>query len=1274
MKKSTLFSLLICLFLNTLYSQNLLVNGDFESGGIGVGFNINSSGYNFVSVPSGVTAAGDYAFGTNPFAYNNSNFITGTDHTTATGIGKMMIVDGSTDGGNPSFWKAGNTGGGACGLTVGATYTFTYWVKSISNNVVGVSSQADIRAVFNNATVLTSPTSTLAPLPGVGWQLKTYTFTPTNACVNIELRNFNINAVGNDFAIDDLSLVPPAQPLAVSYSVQNASCPGFNDGSIAVYASGGTGSYTSYSISTLPIQTNATGLFINLAPGTYSVSVTDSSTAQVSQNNITVGSPPNPLTVSSTAATICIGGTSTLSVSGGSSYLWTSSPNDSSLTTPAISNPIVSPAVTTTYTVTSSIVSPRNLIFNGNFSQGNLGFFTDYQYLSTATGFQKAYGIVTQPNLWYSTFSNCTDHTSGTGNMMVVDGSNLNAGNDKLWCQTVAVIPNQNHTLSYWIQTVATPNPASIDVVINGVSQGIGTAPAVATCGNWTQYTYVWNSGINTSAQICLYDRNVSVSGNDFAIDDISFTTSTTCSVSKSITITVNPRPTFNLSNVIGCVGGTVPLSATNISSGTSNYSWTVPTGAANPGNVATFNASIAGNYTLVTTNSTTGCSSLPITVSVTLNPVPTVVMTGNTTICAGNTTTISFNGTPNAQVQFTSSTGSQYSVTLDATGNAIFTTPILNLTTIYTLYDISLNGCTKLITGPVVTITVRTNPFATMQASTLNECQNYTPLPVITFTGSNGVAPYTFSYTINGGAVQTVSTTLGNVATVSVPTNVAGAFTYTLVGVRDSGTVFCSQTLNSSVTVNINASPLVTLSAGASICPNTSTSITITGPPNATVILISDTGSNYPITLNAAGTGVLTTPVLSSTTIYTVASVNGNPVNCTISRTVFLSENGCIDIDAGNSAYTNSISAICNVGECRDLFATFQNLGNTTQYSVSSIPYCPQAAFSGAGFTSVSVNTDDVWSGPITIPFNFCFFGTNYNYMNVGSNGLVAFNTNAANSGCPWAYTQTVPNAAFPIRNAIYGVYQDIDPSVTPTTGIANVNYKIDVSNPNCRKIIINFSNVPQFSCLNNVGTQTSQIVMYETSNIVEVYVQRRTTCAGWNGGRGTIGIQNNAGTLGYTAPGRNASQWTATNEAWRFTPSGPSVVNFQWLVGTTPISTNTNITVCPTATTTYTAQAQYFSCGVLVKTVSKDVSVEVFPDNLQTPINLTNCITNNVFNLDSVIPSLLGSLDPNNYEIAFHTSYSDALLVSNPISNSGAFTSNGQTIYISIQDLFTG
>ena len=141
MRKKLHFILVSILFFNILTAQNLLSNGNFESGGVGVGFSINSTGYNYIASATGTTSAGDYSFGVNPQPYNTSNFLTGTDHS---GTGKMMLIDGSTDGGNPSFWKAGNTGGGVCGLTVGVTYTFKYWIKSISSNVVGASTQADV--------------------------------------------------------------------------------------------------------------------------------------------------------------------------------------------------------------------------------------------------------------------------------------------------------------------------------------------------------------------------------------------------------------------------------------------------------------------------------------------------------------------------------------------------------------------------------------------------------------------------------------------------------------------------------------------------------------------------------------------------------------------------------------------------------------------------------------------------------------------------------------------------------------------------------------------------------------------------------------------------------------------------------------------------------------------------------------------------------------------------------------------------------------------------
>jgi hypothetical protein len=408
--------------------------------------------------------------------------------------------------------------------------------------VTNVATQAQIGVSIPNASAVTLVSGNLsAPLPSAGWQKITYTFVPSGSCVNIRLYNINVSAIGNDFAIDDVSVTAPIVPVGLTYSVVNCSCITTNNGAISAYAIGGLAPFT-YSLSGPTVATtNTTGFFPNLTAGNYTVSVVDATSTTFSVNNVTISEVSNPLSVSSNT-TICQNNNTTLTVSGGNTYNWTASPTDSSLTTPNLSSIVVSPTTTTTYTVSSTINSATNLIYNGDFSLGNNGFATDYDYyallLSNPLGIQRAYGIVANSNSWFSAFSNCTDHTTSTGKMMVVDGSTSNAGNDKVWSQLVPVVANQTYTFSYWIQTVASNNPARIEVLINGVLIGTTIAPST-TCG-WVQLSYTWNSGTNTTAQIAIYDRETANNGNDFAIDDISFTSNINCNYTKSVQVTVS--------------------------------------------------------------------------------------------------------------------------------------------------------------------------------------------------------------------------------------------------------------------------------------------------------------------------------------------------------------------------------------------------------------------------------------------------------------------------------------------------------------------------------------------------------------------------------------------------------------------------------------------------------------------------------------------------------------------------------------------------------------
>ncbi|MFN7331617.1 MAG: beta strand repeat-containing protein, partial [Flavobacterium sp.] len=209
------------------------------------------------------------------------------------------------------------------------------------------------------------------------------------------------------------------------------------------------------------------------------------------------------------------------------------------------------------------------------------------------------------------------------------------------------------------------------------------------------------------------------------------------------------------------------------------------------------------------------------------------------------------------------------------------------------------------------------------------------------------------------------------------------------------------------------------------------------------------------------------------------------------------------------------------------------------------------------------------------------------------------------------------------------------------------------------------------------SLGLQESQLVLYEGTNIIDIHVTRRSVC-GWNGGNGVIGILNAAGTLGYTPPGRNTGPWAANNESWRFTPSGNSLTTIQWLDGATVIGNTPSIAVCPTSTKTYTAQVRYNVCGT-VRTVTKPITIEVSPDDTQPAQAIENCLPNNVFNLTSNEPTVLGPLvGTGDYEVYYYTNQSDAEnLAANSIANPSAYvlsSGTSQTIYMSLYNIFTG
>jgi gliding motility-associated-like protein len=163
------------------------------------------------------------------------------------------------------------------------------------------------------------------------------------------------------------------------------------------------------------------------------------------------------------------------------------------------------------------------LVSNGDFSQGNTSFSSSYNYFNQTPPpdmGEGLYAVVPIPNDIHNGFASCPDHTTGTGNQMVINGATQT--NVTLWCQTINVTPNTDYLFSTWVQSVSTGNPAVLQFSINGGNLGTTFSPPLATC-QWAEFFTTWNSGANTTASICIVNQNTSFGGNDFSLDDISF-------------------------------------------------------------------------------------------------------------------------------------------------------------------------------------------------------------------------------------------------------------------------------------------------------------------------------------------------------------------------------------------------------------------------------------------------------------------------------------------------------------------------------------------------------------------------------------------------------------------------------------------------------------------------------------------------------------------------------------------------------------------------------
>lgn len=381
----------------------------------------------------------------------------------------------------------------------------------------------------------------------------------------------------------------------------------------------------------------------------------------------------------------------------------------------------------------------------------------------------------------------------------------------------------------------------------------------------------------------------------------------------------------------------------------------------------------------------------------------------------------------------------------------------------------------------------------------------------------------------------------------------------------------------------------------------------------------------------------------------------------------VFIFSQAPGDVKVKDAAGNESFNVTCNnnldANGCLALHVEYPVLKQTTSYEVSSTPYNPPVALNQG--TPVNADYDDLFALKLDLPFKFCFFNQHFEALVIGSNGMITFNVDQlGNINYPNVQWQN-PNPGLS-KNSIFGVYHDL----VFSSGDSSEIYYSTIGNAPYRKFVISFYEGRVAGCTDR---SSSQIVLHETTNIIEVFVDKKLTpCPTRKFENALIGVMNADGTAGYSPAARNTGVWQASQEGWKFSPLGNNIVpEVTWTdsQGQT-VGTGIQTTLCPTQNETYTANVNFAICGSSTLTLTDDFAVTFDPSYPAAKDYTRNFCGNTpvTLNLNS-FQSNLTSQNPANFNFTFHSTLQNAQNGTNALPASYTLTAN-TVLYVRIQN----
>jgi len=425
---------------------------------------------------------------------------------------------------------------------------------------------------------------------------------------------------------------------------------------------------------------------------------------------------------------------------------------------------------------------------------------------------------------------------SGTGpGPYEIEWNTAGTKNVTLTVTTTGCLPGSNTQ-----QVQVLPLPTSPFIL---PSQTCVSEPTTVTyTGNATGANFNWN-----------FDGGTIISGSGAGPYQIQWGTAGNKSVSLTVTvgncvstittnnITVNPSPTaaFTVSGN-ACVGANATVTFTGQQIAGATYSWDFDGGNIVAGTGAgpyQINWNNAGNKTISLTVTANGCSSQPVTQTLTVFAIPTSTFSLPANICAGANASISYTGSagPGATYNWNFGSGTinsganqgPYQVSWNNAANADVTLTVTE------------NGCVSSVSTQSITV----NPIPTANFSTpAGVCigQNAT----ITYSGT-GQAGATYNWNFGSGTIASGS----GQGPYQVNWLAMGNQTVSLTVVQNG----CTST-SFSQTVQIYDTPSPDFTITPAVCPNEPATITYTGSGTSNGVFNWNIGGGSGSPLNGPG------------------------------------------------------------------------------------------------------------------------------------------------------------------------------------------------------------------------------------------------------------------------------------------------------------------------------------------------------------------------------------------------------------------------------------